>query len=79
MYSNFLSRWVLSPINDCLPCAFQNSRFESCVVSIIVKFGFDMTCCEIGPVSTPISLAVQENSLIQLFLSGKSDFCVYKV
>ena len=32
--------------------------------SIIVKFGFHMTSCEIGPVSTPISLAVQENSFI---------------
>ena len=33
-------------------------------MSIIVKLGFDMTRCEIGPVSTPISLAVQENSFI---------------
>ena len=33
-------------------------------ISIIVKFGFDMTSCEIDPVSMPICLAVKENSFI---------------
>ena len=72
MYSNFLLSWVLSLISDCLLCNSQNSGFESCVVlldhktkSVSVKFGFHMTSCEIGPISTSISLAVQENSFIR--------------
>ena len=72
MYSNFLSSSALSLISDSLPCNSQNSRFELCVVLLeherksvfTVKFGCDMTSCEMGPVSTPISLAVQENSFI---------------
>ena len=49
-------------------------------IGIIVKFGFGMTSCELGPVSTPISLAVQENSFNHSFFPrGKYDFCVYKV
>ena len=38
-------------------------------IRITVKMGFDMTSCEIGPVSIPISLAVQEDSFIYSFLT----------
>ena len=77
MFLKFLSSWVLSLINDCLPRTFPNSRLESCVVllehGIIVKFGFDMTSCEIGP----INLAVQENSFIHSCFWGESPISVY--
>ena len=85
MYSNFLSSWALSLIGDCFPCNSQNSRFESCVVLLehetksvfTVKFGCVMKSCEIGPVSTPISLAVQENSFIYSCFCGKSPISVF--
>ena len=36
-----------------------------------------MTSCEIGRVSTPISLAVQENSFIHSCFGGKSPISVF--
>ena len=84
MYSNVLSNWALSLISDCLPFIFQNSRFESCVILLHHEtksvFGFDMTGCEIGPVSTPIRIAVQENSFIHSCFRGKVRFlCLQSV
>ena len=46
-------------------------------ISIIVKFGFDMTSCEIGPVSTPTSFAVQENLFIHSCFWGESPISVF--